>query len=291
MIQITMVDLERLVCRVARYKQESTKYRKIVAVVLILLAVLAAVWLAERWYTRHKTSAAAAGVNPIGQLLTGQPDPAEPYTGTISLVVAGYDRSAEDGEEEIGLTDMILYLQWDCDRNKLEVLQVPPSLYVGWSTGQAEAGEGEENAANPTGQGSTTGRINAVARETGGLQGLCDEITAMTGLPVDGYLGMDLNGLGDIVEYIGGVEVDIPQEIENGGSYLPKGRYLLDRSSVEFWCGNAAVMRMVIWIASACCAACLPDCCGMPKAVPWWMPPSWCRSLCPICRPIWIWIP
>ena len=118
-----------------RYKQESTKYRKIVAVVLILLAVLAAVWLAERWYTRHKTSAAAAGVNPIGQLLTGQPDPAEPYTGTISLVVAGYDRSAEDGEEEIGLTDMILYLQWDCDRNKLEVLQVPPSLYVGWSTG------------------------------------------------------------------------------------------------------------------------------------------------------------
>lgn len=80
MIQITMVDLERLVCRVARYKQESAKYRKIVAVVLILLAVLAAVWLAERWYTRHKTSAAAAGVNPIGQLLTGQPDPAEPYT-------------------------------------------------------------------------------------------------------------------------------------------------------------------------------------------------------------------
>ena len=207
-----MVDLERLVCRVARYKQESAKYRKIVTVVLILLAVLAAVWLAERWYTRHKTSAAAAGVNPIGQLLTGQPDPAEPYTGTISLVVAGYDRSAEDGEEEIGLTDMILYLQWDCDRNKLEVLQVPPSLYVGRSTGQAEAGEGEENAADPTGQGSTTGRINAVARETGGLQGLCDEITAMTGLPVDGYLGMDLNGLGDIVEYIGGVEVDIPQE-------------------------------------------------------------------------------
>lgn len=149
-------------------------------------------------------------------------------------MVAGYDRSAEDGEEEIGLTDMILYLQWDCDRNKLEVLQVPPSLYVGWSTGQAEAGEGKENAADPTGQGSTTGRINAVARETGGLQGLCDEITAMTGLPVDGYLGMDLNGLGDIVEYIGGVEVDIPQEIENGGSYLPKGRYLLDRSSVEF---------------------------------------------------------
>ena len=49
--------LERLVCRVARYKQESAKYRKIVAVVLILLAVLAAVWLAERWYTRHKTSA------------------------------------------------------------------------------------------------------------------------------------------------------------------------------------------------------------------------------------------
>ena len=234
MIQITMVDLERLVCRMTRYKQESAKYRKIVAVVLILSAVLAAVWLAERWYTRHKTSVAAAGVNPIGQLLTGQPDPAEPYTGTISLVVAGYDRSAEDGEEEIGLTDMILYLQWDCDRNKLEVLQVPPSLYVGWSTGQAEAGEGEENAANPTGQGSTTGRINAVARETGGLQGLCDEITAMTGLPVDGYLGMDLNGLGDIVEYIGGVEVDIPQEIENGGSYLPKGRYLLDRSSVEF---------------------------------------------------------
>ena len=234
MIQITMVDLERLVCRVARYKQESAKYRKIVALVLILLAVLAAVWLAERWYTRHKTSAAAAGVNPIGQLLTGQPDPAEPYTGTISLVVAGYDRSAEDGEEEIGLTDMILYLQWDCDRNKLEVLQVPPSLYVGCSTGQAEAGEGKENAADPTGQGSTTGRINAVARETGGLQGLCDEITAMTGLPVDGYLGMDLNGLGDIVEYIGGVEVDIPQEIENGGSYLPKGRYLLDRSSVEF---------------------------------------------------------
>lgn len=140
-----------------RYKQESAKYRKIVAVVLILLAVLVAVWLAERWYTRHKTSAAAAGVNPIGQLLTGQPDPAEPYTGTISLVVAGYDRSAEDGEEEIGLTDMILYLQWDCDRNKLEVLQVPPSLYVGRSTGQAEAGEGKKTPQTPPARAAQRG--------------------------------------------------------------------------------------------------------------------------------------
>lgn len=149
--------LERLVCRMTRYKQESAKYRKIVAVVLILLAVLVAVWLAERWYTRHKTSAAAAGVNPIGQLLTGQPDPAEPYTGTISLVVAGYDRSAEDGEEEIGLTDMILYLQWDCDRNKLEVLQVPPSLYVGGAPARRKQARGKKTPQTPPARAAQRG--------------------------------------------------------------------------------------------------------------------------------------
>lgn len=216
-----------------RQKQGGTNRRKIFAAAVVLLAALAVVWLAEWWYTKNQT-AAPAGTNPIGQLLNSQPDPAEPYAGTINLLVAGYDRSAEESEEEIGLTDMILYMQWDCDQNKLEVLQVPPSLYVGQSSEPVEMQEGEEPAANPTGQGSTTGRINAVARARDGLQSLCDEITAMTGLPVDGYLGMDLNGLGDIVEYIGGVEVDIPQEIENGGSYLPKGNYLLDRNSVEF---------------------------------------------------------
>ena len=219
-----------------RQKQGGTSRHKIVALAVVLAAALAVVWLAERWYAKNKAPAATAGSNPISQLLTGQPDPAEPYAGTINLVVAGYDRSVENSEsgEETGMTDMILYMQWDCDQNKLEVLQVPPSLYVGQSTGLVEAKEGEEPAANPTVQGSTTGRINAIAKETGGLQGLCDEITAMTGLPVDGYLGMDLNGLGDIVEYIGGVEVDIPQEIENSGSYLPQGKYLLDRNSVEF---------------------------------------------------------
>ena len=55
--------LERLVCRVARYKQESAKYRKIVAVVLILLAVLAAVWLAEK--TDTAKSADSKGQKPL----------------------------------------------------------------------------------------------------------------------------------------------------------------------------------------------------------------------------------
>lgn len=188
---------------------DKAKMGKILAVTgLVVLLII--VWCAKN----AGTAKTLQEPNLVDQLLTTQQKQAEPYAGVINLLVVGYDETAEDAQDAAARTDMILYMQWDCEKDHLEVLQVPPSLYVG--------------------QYSATGRINAVVQNENGLQGLCDVISGMTGMPVDGYLAMDLGGLGDIVEYIGGLEVNIPQEIENGGSHLPKGQYLLDRNSVEF---------------------------------------------------------
>jgi len=260
-----------------RWRERTKKQRGGILAAAALLAgacLLGAVLL-------HGSTVPSAPLTALTDILPLTPDPAVPYTGTIRLLVAGYDRSgelaadtapeqaapaaeedtaapAETGEVAVltetdevavptetdevavltetdgtavpqtesdaqdesastGRTDLIWYVQWDCDHGAAEVIQISPNLYVGPELG------------------SPTGRINAIAGADAGLDGLCAAVTEMTGLPIDGYVSMDLDGLGDIVEYIGGVEVTLPQDLDDGcGSYLPAGTHLLGRESVEF---------------------------------------------------------
>lgn len=144
----------------------------------------------------------------------------------LNFLIVGIDN--EEGRDYgagLGLTDMILYANFDLQNNKLNLLQIPRDSYVG------------EDA--PTGG---SGKINAVLMngpdKNSPINNLADLIEQQFKLPVDHYVAMDMDALKTIVNTFGGLRVYVPQEMSYAGSYLPQGWQWLDGDAAEFFVRN-----------------------------------------------------
>ena len=144
----------------------------------------------------------------------------------VNILIVGIDN--EEGRDYgagLGLTDMILYANYDLVNNKLNLLQIPRDSYVGEDV--------------PTGG---TGKINAVlisgSDKSNPINNLVGVIEDQFKLPVDHYIAMDMDALKEIVNTFGGLMVYVPQEMSNEGSYLAQGWQWLDGDASEFFVRN-----------------------------------------------------
>ena len=83
--------------------------------------------------------------------------------------------------------------------SKVTLLSVPRDLYVSYGTGQ---GAGKINALYSMGKSHGMG-INRLAAK----------ISEMTGQPIDHYVVIDFSGFKQIIDILGGVEVNVEQDI------------------------------------------------------------------------------
>lgn len=109
----------------------------------------------------------------------------------ITLLFCGLDDSA-------GLTDVISVISFDVKAGKINVLQIPRDTYIG--------------------DGYKTGKINQVyfahKRDDEPIRGLIKVLDEQMSLSIDYYMVMTLKNFRDIIDSMGGVDVDIPQRIE-----------------------------------------------------------------------------
>lgn len=165
------------------------------------------------------------GAPTISELIN---TPSEFKGDVVNILVCGIDY--EEGRaysnyptSNDGMTDMIMYVNFNVKEKKINMLQIPRDTYAGeeYSTGK-------------------TGKINAVAlRNDGGITDLAKLITEQYKLPIDYYVTIDMQSLKEIVDLFGGIEVYLPQEVADGkGSWLPAGTHNLDGASVEFLVRN-----------------------------------------------------
>lgn len=165
------------------------------------------------------------GAPTISELIN---TPSEYKGDVVNILVCGIDYEegraySNDPTSNDGMTDMIMYVNFNVKEKKINMLQIPRDTYAGeeYSTGK-------------------TGKINAVAlRNEGGITDLAKLITEQYKLPIDYYVTIDMQSLKEIVDLFGGIEVYLPQEVADGkGSYLPAGTHNLDGASVEFLVRN-----------------------------------------------------
>lgn len=143
----------------------------------------------------------------------------------VNLLVAGTDsreRFDEDERQEFSLGDFegarpdtIFVLSVEEDRAAL--LSFPRDLYVPRCDG-------------------TVGRINEASR-IGGPQCLVDTVVGVSGVRIDHYVQLDLRGLVQMVDAVGGVPVDLDEPItdDRAGANLPAGPQRLDgRDALAF---------------------------------------------------------
>ena len=159
---------------------------------------------------------------------------AEEYKGdVVNILVCGIDyeegRNYSDSSSNDGMTDMILYCQFDIKNGALHMLQIPRNSLVATQNRKITLSNGKTYAASNY-------QINSVALSNGGsIAALADVIYDQYRLPVDYYVSVDMQALVEMVDNFGGIEVYIPHDMSFAGSVLKQGYRNLDGASAEFF--------------------------------------------------------
>ena len=158
----------------------------------------------------------------------------EEYKGdVVNILVCGIDYEegraySSDGTND-GMTDMILYCQFDIKGGALRMLQIPRNSLVATKGRKVNLSNGKTYAVSNY-------QINSVALSNdGNIAALAEVIYDQYKLPIDYYVTIDMQALVEMVDNFGGIEVYIPHDMSFAGSALKQGYRNLDGASAEFF--------------------------------------------------------
>ena len=123
-----------------------------------------------------------------------KPEAPPPASGEpLNVLVLGVDRRPSEGEGASSRSDTIMLAQVSPGSGRVELLSVPRDLYV-------EVEPGVED------------RINT-AYAYGGVEQAKAVMEGVTGVPIDAHAIIDFQGFEDVIDAMGGVEVDVADEV------------------------------------------------------------------------------
>lgn len=163
------------------------------------------------------------------------------YAGdVVNVLVCGVD-SSEDREYQDGdgMTDLILYVQFDVKNHTISMFQIPRNTFVGGYKLTMENGDVYRSSnANINSIMRRNATTDADGNEVGNVNALVAVIYNMYKLPVDYYVTLDMDALVAMVDHMGGVDVYVPFDIEYKGSKLEAGTHTLLGEQAEFFVRN-----------------------------------------------------
>lgn len=132
--------------------------------------------------------------------------------GTVYIVVTG---------ESQNLTDSIMVCAYNPRSNKATIMSIPRDTYTGSNQSKAAASD----------------KINTLYQKS--PQKLLDEVNEITGLNIKYYMNIDTKGLQELIDSIGGVNFDVPIDMDYDDPtqdlhiHLKAGKQLLDGDKAE----------------------------------------------------------
>lgn len=186
--------------------------------------------------TRIPTFAIAAEweVTPVAlsPVVPATPVPVFPAPqGVRYLLLLGLD-ARQDQLQQPTRTDSVMVARVDFDKKNVRLLSFPRDLWVAMPSQLAQLGYNEA-------------RINeayfyAEFFDTagGGAKAAMDTVTLNFGIPLDGYILLNFYGFVDVVDALGGVDIDVPSDVYDPAFptddygymefYVPAGRHHMD---------------------------------------------------------------
>ena len=169
----------------------------------------------------------AGGNIKLNQLIN---TPKEFQGKELNFLMVGIDRSSQKKGDDLndagvddGNTDMILYVHFNNETGEMKMLQIPRDTMV--TTDRSVSGNYRINNIAKT-QAADSNSMNMAA--------LCEQISNMYQLPIDGYMTIRLEMLVQLVDTFGGIELYVPQEMDYKGSHLDQGYQTLNGDACEF---------------------------------------------------------
>lgn len=187
-------------------KRKNKKIRKkiltIFIFVIIILATLFIIRMNENGWTYGGFLATILGHN----------SKTAEKLGTVYIVVTG---------ESQNLTDSIMVCAYNPRSNKATIMSIPRDTYTGSNQSKAAASD----------------KINTLYQKS--PQKLLDEVNEITGLNIKYYMNIDTKGLQELIDSIGGVNFDVPIDMDYDDPtqdlhiHLKAGKQLLDGDKAE----------------------------------------------------------
>ena len=169
----------------------------------------------------------AGGNIKLNQLIN---TPKEFQGKELNFLMVGIDRSSQKEGDDLndagvddGNTDMILYVHFNNETGEMKMLQIPRDTMV--TTDRSVSGNYRINNIAKT-QAADSNSMNMTA--------LCEQVSNMYQLPIDGYMTIRLEMLVQLVDSFGGIELYVPQEMDYKGSHLDQGYQTLNGDACEF---------------------------------------------------------
>ncbi len=140
-------------------------------------------------------------------------EPQESEAPRLNVLVMGKDRTS-------GLCDMIMLVSYDMTSKRVGVVQIPRDTYAEYTSGSYK-------------------KINGALNALGGEREFCDFLSEALCVKIDKYVTVDLNAVGEVVDLLGGVEVDVPFDmnyrdpVQGLSIQLKKGKTVLDGDKAQ----------------------------------------------------------
>lgn len=216
-------------------RKKKSKRKRIALVAFALVAVLAFAGVGAAWaYLTQLDSAMHEGLNEDAlNSLAVTDSPTDPFYMLLIGVDKSEAREAEGGWGNYR-TDSIILARIDPQDKTVSMISIPRDTRV-----EIE-GYGEQ-------------KINA-AYAFGGPALAIDTVSELAGVEINHYAEVDFEGFQHVVDALGGVEVDVPMEINDdmAGGYVPAGKQTLNGEQALILCrsrhaydnyGNGDAMR------------------------------------------------
>ena len=129
----------------------------------------------------------------------------------INILVIGVDKTE-------GLSDVIMVVRYDEENNRIAAMSIPRDTYVNYN--------------------GRTMLVNSVYG-VGGINGVSKTVTLLTGLKINYYVQFNVGTFGKLVDLLGGVEFDVPQNMNYDDPtqdlhiHLKKGKQILNGEDAE----------------------------------------------------------
>lgn len=201
----------------------------IAAFVILVAAMVAILWMYKPVYDDNPTFLTTDSTGGIGVVVTDQQGgevAPERNQEQVNFLVLGKDRWAFN-------TDVMIIASYNVTDGAISMMQIPRDTYIDVGRGNHKANSLLASFYN---EALRNGEKDPIAAAIKGMEQTFEQVFCIT---IDYYAMMDLNGFVNIVDALGGVEVDVPFDmkykdpIQNLNINLKKGLQTLDGNEAE----------------------------------------------------------
>jgi LCP family protein required for cell wall assembly len=200
------------------------RLRRALISVGVLVAVLAVLVGGGVWYLTERY---AGNVDRVGDVFAGLDEGARPAAPSqtageapVTFLLVGSDTraTADEGIAAGGRSDAIMVARVSGDRAHAQIISIPRDSWVEIP-------------------GHGLNKINA-AYAFGGPTLLIQTVEQLTGVRIDHYVAIDFEGIIEVTDELGGVDVVVAQETSNGPYTFPAGVNHLTGDQARWYLGQ-----------------------------------------------------